>query len=85
MVWDFKGEEGSSHGDGEAKVCKQVFAGPVETVGHGVDPDLQALLSFPHATWSIVFADIFGDALFQKEPLYLNYFRQLRGWSKFLP
>ena len=31
VIWDLKGEEGSFHGDGEASVCKQVFAGPAET------------------------------------------------------
>ena len=29
------------------KLYKLVFAGPMQTVGHGVDADLQALLSFP--------------------------------------
>ena len=37
VIWDLKGEEGSSHGDGEASVCKQVFAGPAETGGHRED------------------------------------------------
>ena len=71
MVWDLKGEEGSSHGDGKANVCKQVFAGPAETVGHAVGSDLQALL-FPHPTWSIFFADMSGDVPFQEQALYLN-------------
>ena len=28
------GEEGNSHEDGKANVCKLMFAGPAETVGH---------------------------------------------------
>ena len=27
VVWDFKGEEGNSHGDGKANVGKQMFSG----------------------------------------------------------
>ena len=44
------------------KLYKLVFAGPMQTVGHGVDADLQALLSFPCHFQPIFFANTSGDS-----------------------
>lgn len=38
MVWDFKAQEGNSHGAG-----KEMFAGPFLTTGHREDFDQTAL------------------------------------------
>lgn len=40
VVWDFKREEGDSHGDGKADVWFIMFAGLVVMVGPRVDSDL---------------------------------------------
>ena len=51
--------------------CKRVCAGPAETVGPTVDSDLYILLSSPHHTWSVVFADISGDAVCSRKKPYV--------------
>ena len=33
MVWDFKGEEGKSHGDGKQMFGQQIFDGPGRNSG----------------------------------------------------
>ena len=42
VVWDFKGEEGNSHGDGKVNVWYCL----AETVGHGEDSDQMGLARF---------------------------------------
>ena len=37
MVWEFKGQEGNSHGDGKAKFSNYMFAGPSLTAGRRED------------------------------------------------
>lgn len=41
VVWDFKGEVGSSHGDVLKSTCliNKGLLGPAETMGHRVDSD----------------------------------------------
>lgn len=53
------------------KFYKLVFAGPMQTVGHGVDSS-PGPAEIPHPTWSIFFADMSGDAPFQEQALCLN-------------
>ena len=44
VIWNFKGEEGTSYEDEKAMFGKQMFGKPQR---HRVDSDLQVLLSFP--------------------------------------
>ena len=39
VVWDFKAEEGNSHGDRKQMFDKRLLA-PEETMGHRMDSDL---------------------------------------------
>ena len=69
-VWDFKGEEGNSPGDGKANVWWTNICWAAETMWHSVDSDLQPLPNFP-----IFFADTSGDT---SGPLS-EFFRAVKG------
>ena len=62
MAWDFKGEEGNSHGDEKAnfgkKKKKKILLGLQQTMGNRMDSDLQG---FSHHTQATFSADISGD------------------------
>ena len=56
---------------------KQMFAGPAQMMGLRVDPDLQALPSFPQHTEPMFFTDISGEnSILGTGPLP-KFFRQL--------
>ena len=46
VVWDFKGEEGNSHGDGKANLVNKCLSCLAQTKGHGEDLDQIGLASF---------------------------------------
>ena len=71
VIWDFKGEEGNSHGHGKANVGKQMFSGLCRN-----SVTQAGLWCYPcHSTTpSPYFLQIsLNIALYQEQVLYLNY------------
>lgn len=58
------------------------FLGPAETRGHRADSGLQALLSFPHHTGPLFFADMSGNSSSPGTGHHLKSFWAVKGKDK---
>ena len=79
VVWDFKDEEGNSHGDGKANVGKQTFSWLRRGNGTQGDSVVTPVTLLTHHTQPIFSAHISEDCSVPGTGPLSKLFRQLRG------
>ena len=82
VIWDFKGEEGNSHGDKKQMFGKEMFARPSLTMGDREDLDQNSFARVLPVCHTQFMLNHMMVAPYLEQVPYLNSFRQLGGRLK---